>query len=274
MMKLPDKNEIELRIKNLPNLKLMQQANNQETYSNPVYGEAQKRMKESRSHSEGSYFFELKSTSPSPNYTIKNYSELINFYTEKLYKAENEIDIGFYLHQRGCVYFDTFQYELSENDFKESLKYNPKNSMLYYDLCDLCCIFKNYKEGLIYGNKSIEINPNFPTVYISLAACYNALNLFDFALMCCNESIKLDPYYIGGYYEIAFTYKHKLFDTETAFSYFTFAIDVSKLLPIIDDKMALSISYRGRGSIYFERDQNELGLNDLELAISYDPGKI
>eukprot|EP01080_Neovahlkampfia_damariscottae_P003547 gene3547-6282_t len=261
-MKLPDLKAIEDVVSQLQPLK---------THLKPNYGETQFRIKESRSHANGNYFFELKSTSPDQKYTMENPSKLIDFYTSKLYSATEKSEVGYYLHQRGCVYFDTYEYELCENDFKESLKYNPNNSLLYFDYCDLCCIFKKFEEGLIYGMKSIEINPNFPTVYISLAACYNAMESYENSLKYCNEAIKLDPYYIGGYYEIAFTYRHKLKDVESSFSYFTFAIDVSKLLAVIDDKMALSISYRSRGSIYFERDETELGLKDLEMAILFDP---
>eukprot|EP01080_Neovahlkampfia_damariscottae_P012566 gene12566-6386_t len=264
-METPDANKVKKMISNLKR---------KEKQGSEKYGEVEKRIKNSRTHlernSERSYYFELKSTTPDENYTLENSKQLINYYTQKLYTATKKTEVAYFLHQRGCVYFDTYEYDLAETDFKESLKYNPQNSWLFYDYCDLCCIFGRKQESLECGLKSIEINPQFPTVYISLATCYNSLDQPQNALECCFEAIKLDSYYIGSYYEMAYTYQYKLFDVDSAFEYYTFAIEVSKLLDEIDEKMALSITYRSRASVYCEQREFNLSLKDLEMAIFYD----
>jgi hypothetical protein len=91
-----------------------------------------------------------------------NPTEIIKFYTQRLYCATNDLEIAHFLHQRGCVNFDNFEYELCENDFKESLKYNMNNALLYFDLCDLCCVQSKHLEGIEFAKKSIFLQPDFP----------------------------------------------------------------------------------------------------------------
>jgi tetratricopeptide (TPR) repeat protein len=88
--------------------------------------------------------------------------EIIKFYTEKLYTSKEKLEVANYLHLRGCVYFDSFEYDFCEHDFVESLKYNEENALLYFDFSDLCVIQKRFKEGIYFGEKSISLNPNFP----------------------------------------------------------------------------------------------------------------
>jgi tetratricopeptide (TPR) repeat protein len=88
--------------------------------------------------------------------------KIIHFYTEKLFASTTKQEVAFYFHQRGCVYFDRFQYDLCENDFMESLKHDDTSASLYYDLCDLYCIFERHKEAIEFGEKSIKLDPSNP----------------------------------------------------------------------------------------------------------------
>jgi hypothetical protein len=105
---------------------------------------------------------ESKTTLPGIEFDQNNPKEIINFYTQKLYTATNELEISFFLHQRGCVNFDIQEYELCENDFRESLKYNINNPLLYFDYCDLCCVLQRYEEGIQFAQKSIFLQSDFP----------------------------------------------------------------------------------------------------------------
>jgi tetratricopeptide (TPR) repeat protein len=113
-------------------------------------------------HSNRSVILDYKTTLPGIQFNIKKKHEIIKFYTQKLYTSTEKSDIAKFLHLRGCVYLDYFEYDLCENDYLESLTFNKENALLYYDLCDLCIIQKRYKEGIEFGEKSISLNSNFP----------------------------------------------------------------------------------------------------------------
>jgi hypothetical protein len=135
--------------------------NNSKKKKKKIY-ETSNRIKGSLSHTNGTLLVDYKTTLPGDQFTFQKKHEIIKFYTEKLYSSTDKFEVANFLHLRGCVYLDSYEYDLCEHDFNDSLKYNPENALLYFDICDLCCIRLRHKEGLLFGEKSILLNPYFP----------------------------------------------------------------------------------------------------------------
>jgi tetratricopeptide (TPR) repeat protein len=157
----PDHEEIKERIKNL---KPIVKPFFSQKKKRHIIHEIKNRFKSSTTHkfhNNLTLSFENKLTLPDETFDIKKPHEIIKFYTQKLYESTNDLEIAQNLHQRGCVYFDNFEYELCENDFKESLKYNLNNGLLYFDFCDLLSLQNKYEEGILMAEKSIFLLPNF-----------------------------------------------------------------------------------------------------------------
>jgi tetratricopeptide (TPR) repeat protein len=155
-----DNYEILEKVSTLPLIVINNPSEFQKTHIQPNV-EIEKRFKISLSHPL-KYVLEAKTTLPNSNFSFKDHQKIIKFYTDKLLASKTNEEVSFFLHQRGCVYFDSFQYELCENDLMESLKYNEKSASLQFDLCDLNCILKRFNESIKFGLKSIELDPTNP----------------------------------------------------------------------------------------------------------------
>jgi tetratricopeptide (TPR) repeat protein len=106
-----------------------------------------------------------------------------------------------------------------------------------------------------------------------LVECYNELRLHDEALKCCNECIKINPYHIGGYYELGALYNAHLKENDLALNYLKFAIHVSELLSIVDDFPNLSLSFQLQGEILIEQGKEIEGMESLKKSILINPSK-
>jgi tetratricopeptide (TPR) repeat protein len=224
--------------------------------------------------------FEYKTTLPGDSFNISKPQEIIEFYTQKLYNSTKELEISNFLHQRGCVHFDNFQYELCENDFKESLKFNINNGLLYMDFCDLYLLQNKFEDGILMAEKSIFLQPNLALgrkfhlklAYMGLAQCFIELGREDEALKCYHQSIIIDPYFLEGYYDMGYVYKRIFEDNTSAFYCFTFVISVAELMSEIDDVNSLYFAHRYRGEILIESGREEEGFEDLYETINLNPG--
>eukprot|EP01080_Neovahlkampfia_damariscottae_P011678 gene11678-4913_t len=232
--------------------------------------EINQRIKQSKNHIQR-YIFECKTTIPQENNENENPIEIIKYYTSKLFSSKTKEEFSYFLHQRGCVYFDNFEYELCENDFKESLKYNPKNPILLLDYSDLLCVFLDFQKSIDCCLESIKYDPTIPISYVALAESYCALDEYDLAIEYSKKSLSIDPYYLAGYYELGFIYYHRIKDPKKALIYLNAAVDISKKISIIKDKKLISTAYRIRANIYFDEFDYSEGMKNLEMGLYYLP---
>jgi hypothetical protein len=96
------------------------------------------------------------------------------------------------------------------------------------------------------------------------------LHQYENALKSCVKSIHLDPYFVCGYYEMGYIYRHLLNMDDNAMICYSCVIQISGLLPKVEDVTVLSISHQNVGSILLN-NKNREGLNHLNNAIAINP---
>jgi tetratricopeptide (TPR) repeat protein len=226
----------------------------------------EKRIKSTVGHPLG-YYIGAKTTLPNSNFISNDHKKIINFYTKKLLESKTNKEVSFFFHQRGCVYFDTFQYELCENDYMNSLKYYDKSASLHFDLCGLNSILNRNQESIEFGEKSIELDSSNVSVYAVLAGVYSKLGELEKSMEYCKLALELDPYCLIAYHILANTYL-KQENHENALFYFTMAIDTSKKILKPNDNRFVAVAYRLRSWLH---ESFNLQMNDLEMSIYYQP---
>ncbi len=141
---------------------------------------------------------------------------------------------------------------------------SDKQEMIYFTLGKEAYNNKNYDLALIYFDRSIELNSNFPEAYHNLALTYYKLSQINKSIQSLNKAIELDGQYSKAYYSLALIY-YESKDYDNAIS------NLEALLQI--DQQNTNALF-DLGVIYVERfRQNELlgviNVEDLEKALYY-----
>ncbi|MCQ2595460.1 MAG: tetratricopeptide repeat protein [Treponemataceae bacterium] len=87
--------------------------------------------------------------------------------------APNDIVLAVIFKHRGMAYFAQNSFEKALEDFKSSVKYDPKNFRSYYYIGIVCSIMDNEQEALNYFDQSLALNQYQAHVYYR-----KALSLF------------------------------------------------------------------------------------------------
>ena len=99
----------------------------------------------------------------------KNYTEA----EAALIKIVDEKNNEFYPHQLlGILYSKTGEFDKAKKHFENSLKINPKNPGLYFDLGTMYKLLNDDEKSLECFFKVIELNPNIIDAYLSIAKIY------------------------------------------------------------------------------------------------------
>jgi len=110
---------------------------------------------------------------------------------------------------------------------------------VYYNLGKLELIFENYNNSIKLFLKTLEIDPNLPTVEINLGLAYSKSGNNRLAVKHYKHAINLDPKSYIAYFNLGSLYK-KLEDLENSEKYLNISIKINpKILPAYNNLFEL-----------------------------------
>ena len=117
-----------------------------------------------------------------------------------------------------------------------------------------------FSSAILFLNRAIAINADFPEIYYNLGLAHNALGAFDSALASYDQAIALQPNYPEAFINRG-NVLQELKDFDSA-------------LASYDQAIALQPNYaeafNNRGAVYKSIDSDQLALNDFKFAYSLD----
>jgi tetratricopeptide (TPR) repeat protein len=125
-----------------------------------------------------------------------NYTEAIKEYQAAIQECP---DIALMHNNLGLVYYRSKQFSNARNCYLRALEINPEYYITLSNLCLLSYATGNYKEGVQYGKKAIELIR--PTIsddsqafgYNNLALCLSKLGQKDEAIQMVERAIAIKP---------------------------------------------------------------------------------
>ena len=72
----------------------------------------------------------------------------------------------------GIIYSKTGDFDKAKNFYDNSLKLNPKNPAVYFDLGAMYKMLNDYEKSKDNFLKAIELNPNIIDAYLNIAGIY------------------------------------------------------------------------------------------------------
>ena len=109
-----------------------------------------------------------------------------------LEELEQKIKIAQNLHSQN-------KFDLARNIYKETLRLDPKNINVLYLIGTLEIQTQNYKAGIFYLLKAIDLKPNIVQFHNNLAVAYTELNFIEKALNSINRAISIKNDYFEGF---------------------------------------------------------------------------
>ena len=115
------------------------------------------------------------------NTISEEFKNIINLIEKKNYKeAEttlieivNEKSDDFYPHHLlGILYSKTGDFNKAKSHYENSLKLNPKNPGIYFDLAMMYKMLNDYDKSIDNFLKAVELNPNIIDAYLNIAKIY------------------------------------------------------------------------------------------------------
>lgn len=115
------------------------------------------------------------------NINSKEFKDIIRYIEDRKYieaetslkKILNERKNEFYPHQLlGILYSKIEDYEKALQHYEESIKINPKNPGIYFDLGNMYRSLNNNDKSIEFFLKAIELNPNIVDAYLNIAKIY------------------------------------------------------------------------------------------------------
>jgi len=95
---------------------------------------------------------------------------------------------------------------LSNQEFKETIKYDPKNWFARYMIATDLFNNKHFTEAIEEYKKVIEINPNYANAHGLIGKSYYKLGDFKTAVLNLETAVKLDPG-VENYLQLGLAYK-------------------------------------------------------------------
>jgi len=103
--------------------------------------------------------------------------------------------------------------DLAENMYREIVKVEPDNAIIYNDLGNLLQEREQFDEAINCYQKAIELNPKFPGAYFNLGETFQNKGRLEDAMDCYKRVIELYPEFPGTYYNLGNIFEDKgLFD--------------------------------------------------------------
>jgi tetratricopeptide (TPR) repeat protein len=89
--------------------------------------------------------------------------------------------------RRGFIYSQLGKFDLSENDYKKALIYNPTHPIVYNNYGSLCFNLRRYEEALQHFQMAVKYNPNYAHALNNLASVYGVFGIGE------TEAMTKDP---------------------------------------------------------------------------------
>ncbi len=93
---------------------------------------------------------------------------------------------------RAAIYFSIGLCEIAIQEMAKAISHNDSNSNLFWDAGRICYSLGRYADAASYFTKAIARDRN-PRYYTSLARCWIAMDMPDFAVASLEEAIATDP---------------------------------------------------------------------------------
>ncbi len=158
-----------------------------------------------------------------------------NFYSDKaIKKQENQLKKALKFSPDDCVvisncgdfYYENGKYDEALGYFLRSAGIDDKNAENYYKTAK-CYIAKNLlNDAVMYLEKAVSLDENEPKYLSELARIYYKKNNFEKAKEAFEKIITLVPESAWAYSNLGNIYFYHLDDIDTAYKYYTFAVDV------------------------------------------------
>jgi len=147
--------------------------------------------------------------------------------------------------------------------YKRTLKYEPENSRMYYNLAVSAGRDGKKEEAVSLFKKAIEINPAFGDAYNNLGVTYSDLGNKEQAIAMFNKALELDSNYVSAYNNRGLA-NLSLSKIEEAFQDFNHAIEIA---PLEAD------AYINRGLAYQRMGKLTEAISDFDQAIKIGSDK-
>ena len=151
-------------------------------------------------------------------------------------------------------------YELAISHFKKSLRLNPDDSRVHYNLGSICAKRAKDEEAVLHFKKSVELNPDCPYAHNSLGTAYEHLNRLEKAVRHYRRAVRLKPEYADACYNLGVVCA-KLGENKKAVLYYQKAIELSEY----------SRAYNNLGVIYAGLGEKEKAISSYQKAIKAEP---
>ncbi len=115
--------------------------------------------------------------------------------TELIQKNSNKIQHLKRLNAEASAKFKQGKFAAAIKLYQASLKYNPDQANIHFNLGLSHTKLKNIPEAVVSYKKSIELKPNYAKAYKNLGKLLKDDHLFEEALVCYDAAIKYQPDY-------------------------------------------------------------------------------
>ena len=201
------------------------------------------------------------------HYSLENYSDALNDYTEYISYHEND-PIGYY--SRGMTFIQNLQYERAEDDFNTSIQLNLDSSLQlslkndgirYYQLGKKALIKRDSASALHYYLSSEKLNPDFQRSYLESGKILLVIDQSDIAIEKFTKATSIQVDYDSAFYYRAIGYRDLgQFDLSDA--------DLARAIDINNTYYEALIE---RASLNMDLSNYELSKNLYQSAINIKP---
>ena len=130
------------------------------------------------------------------NFDLNDFSQSILSYNYSLKINPNQPDI---LYNIGLSYQNNFNYEKSLDSYRKALSFNPKLSEAFINSGNIYQKLKKPREAIISYTKAITLNPNIAEYHLNLGNILYQINLFLEATNSYNRAIQIKSDYSSAY---------------------------------------------------------------------------
>lgn len=127
--------------------------------------------------------------------------------------------------------------ELAMQEYRETVKFDPKNWMARYKIASKLFNNKQYKEAIQESERVIELNPKYSNAYSLVGEAYLESGSLERAVKYINKAIEYDPRPGYNYYNLGLVYR-KMNNGEKANEILN---KLKKMNSIYYDKLRLSL---------------------------------